>query len=104
MFAALGDASRLRLVARLCDGGPLSIVRLTQGARVSRQAVTKHLRALERAGLVCSRRHGRERIWTLETQRLADAGLYLAQISAQWDAAIGRLRDLVEEPDRRTDG
>jgi DNA-binding transcriptional ArsR family regulator len=85
MFAALGDASRLRLVARLCEGGPLPIVRLSEGARVSRQAVTKHLRALERAGLVRSRRQGRERIWSLETQRLAEAGFYLAQISSQWE-------------------
>jgi DNA-binding transcriptional ArsR family regulator len=100
MFAALGDQRRLRLVARLCQSGPLPIVRLTEGARVSRQAVTKHLRMLERAGLVCSLRQGRERIWTLETRRLAEANLFLAQISAQWDAAIDRLRALVEGDDR----
>ena len=98
MFAALGDERRLRLVARLCEGGPLPIIRLTEGARVSRQAVTKHLRALEQAGLVRSRREGRERIWSLETRRLAEASFYLAQISSQWDTAIGRLRDFVESP------
>lgn len=96
MFAALGDVRRLRIVARLCGGGPMPIVRLTEGTRVSRQAITKHLYILERAGLVHSQRAGRERIWSLETQKLGEAGLYLAQISAQWDAAIDRLRAFVE--------
>jgi DNA-binding transcriptional ArsR family regulator len=96
VFAALGDATRLRIVARLCDRGPLSIVRLTKGADVSRQAITKHLRALEGAGLVRSARAGRERIWELRTERLADVCRYLDQISAQWDEAIARLRTFVE--------
>nr|WP_277817142.1 metalloregulator ArsR/SmtB family transcription factor [Solimonas terrae] len=96
-FSALGDATRLRIVGRLADGGPLSIVRLAQGGAISRQAVTKHLRALEHAGLVRSRRAGRERLWQLEGQRLADARRYLDQISAQWDAAIARLRAFVED-------
>jgi DNA-binding transcriptional ArsR family regulator len=96
VFAALGDATRLRIVARLCDGGPLSIVRLTEDAQVSRQAITKHLRALEEAGLVRSGRAGRERIWKLETRRLHEARRYLDQISGQWDAALERLRAFVE--------
>ena len=96
IFAALGDATRLRIVARLCDRGPLSIVRLTEGARMSRQAVTKHLRALEGAGLARSGRAGRERIWELRTERLAEVRGYLDQISAQWDEALVRLRTLVE--------
>ena len=96
LFAALGDPSRLRLVARLCDGGPLNIARLTEGGAVTRQAVAKHLRALEHAGLVRSTRAGRERIWELETRRLAEAGHWLAVISAQWDQALGRLKAFVE--------
>ena len=97
VFAALGDATRLRIVARLCEGGPLSIVSLTEGATVSRQAITKHLHALEEAGLVRSARAGRERIWELRTKRLAEARQYLARISLQWDAALGRLRAFVEK-------
>ncbi|HEY6911009.1 MAG TPA: metalloregulator ArsR/SmtB family transcription factor [Myxococcales bacterium] len=97
VFAALGDETRLHLVARLCASGPQSIARLTRGSRVSRQAVTKHLRALAAAGLVRSRREGRERIWAIRPQRLGDARRYLDRISAQWDEAIGRLRALVEE-------
>jgi len=96
VFAALGDATRLHIVARLCHRGPLSTVRLTQGGEVSRQAVTKHLRALEGAGLVRSARAGRERIWQLQTRRLAEVQHYLQQISAQWDAALERLRAFVE--------
>ena len=96
LFAALGDETRLRIVAKLCQSGPLPIVRLTDGANVTRQAVTKHLRALEEAGLVRSARTGRECVWELETARLAVAKRYLDQVSDRWDGAIERLRTLVE--------
>jgi DNA-binding transcriptional ArsR family regulator len=99
LFAALGDGTRLKLVTRLCGEGPLSITRLTAGERVTRQAVSKHLRALEKAGLARSSRAGRERLWTLETDRLSDVREYLDQISRQWEAALGRLRAFVETGD-----
>jgi DNA-binding transcriptional ArsR family regulator len=97
VFAALGDPTRLRLVARLCADGPQSIVQLTEGSRVTRQAITKHLHALADAGVVTGTREGRERIWALKHERLAQARRYLEQISAQWDAAIERLRAFVED-------
>ncbi len=97
VFAALGDATRLRLVARLCGDGPQSIAQLSEGAGVTRQAITKHLDALAGAGLVRDRRRGRERIWELEPKRLERARRSLEQISDQWDAAIGRLEAFVEE-------
>ena len=97
VFAALGDTTRLRVVARLCVDGPASITRLSRGAKVTRQAITKHLHTLAHAGLVRDRRHGRERIWELEPGRLEMAHRYLDQISEQWDAAIGRLKAFVEE-------
>ena len=97
VFAALGGATRLRLVARLCVDGPLSIARLSEGTRVTRQAITKHLDALAGAGLVRDRRRGRERIWELEPRRLETARRCLDQISDQWDAAIGRLQAFVED-------
>jgi DNA-binding transcriptional ArsR family regulator len=75
----------------------MSISRLTEGSRVTRQAISKHLRILEGAGLVRSRRRGRETIWQLERERLQEARRYLDLISMQWDEALGRLRDLVEE-------
>src|SRR3954452_14387826 len=97
VFAALGDGTRLNIVARLCTSGPQSIVRLTEGTNVSRQAVTKHLHALADAGLVRSSREGRAQIWELQPKRLAEARRYLDQISDQWDQAIERLRRFVED-------
>jgi DNA-binding transcriptional ArsR family regulator len=97
IFAALGDETRLRIVARLCEEGPLSIMRLTDGAKVSRQAVTKHLHALEEAGLARGARLGRTSVWELRANRLASVQRYLDQISKEWDAALGRLRAFVEE-------
>lgn len=96
LFAALGDETRLRLLVRLSTGGPGSIARLSERSRVSRQAITKHLAVLSEAGLVRSRREGRERIWELEPKRLGDAHGYLDSISRQWDDALDRLKALVE--------
>ena len=97
VFAALGDATRLGVVARLCADGPLSIAKLSEGAGVTRQAITKHLETLAEAGLVRDVRLGRERIWELEPRRLDAARRELDRISEQWDAAIGRLKAFVEE-------
>ena len=97
LFSALGDHNRLSIVVRLCDGGPSSTSQVTQAVSVTRQAATKHLELLEAAGLVISSRRGRERIWTLQTRPLIDAGDYLNQLSHRWDAAIDRLHTFVED-------
>jgi DNA-binding transcriptional ArsR family regulator len=97
LFAALGDPTRLKLVGRLSRDGPLSIAHLAEGAPLSRQAITKHLDALANAGIVRGTRRGREHIWELEPKRLEVARRYLAGVSAQWDAAIGRLERFLEE-------
>ena len=96
LFAALGDPTRLAVVARLCEDGPLSITRLTEGAEVSRQAVTKHLRVLAGAGVVRGSRDGRESVWKLEPKRLAEARRQLDAISREWDDTLERLRAFVE--------
>ncbi len=96
VFAALANKTRLRLVVRLSEGGRVSTVHLTRGTGVSRQAVTKHLKALAKAGLVRSERSGRERLWDLRTEQLARVGRELEQISKQWDEALARLQKLVE--------
>jgi DNA-binding transcriptional ArsR family regulator len=75
----------------------MSITALTAGARVTRQAISKHLRVLQGAGLVRGRRRGRESVWQLERRRLQEARRYLTLISSQWDIALGRLRELVEK-------
>ncbi len=97
VFAALGEATRLTLVGRLCTEGPLSIARLSEGTGVTRQAITKHLHTLAHAGVVRGTRSGRERIWELETKRLEKARRCLDQISDQWDAAMIRLKAFVEQ-------
>lgn len=96
VFAALGDETRLGLVARLCSGGPQSIARLTSGSDVTRQAITKHLDVLGDAGLVHDAWRGRERIWQLDTERLGQAARHLEQISKGWDEALARLKKFVE--------
>ncbi len=97
LFAALGDETRLALVDRLCANGPMSIVRLTTGSAVTRQAITKHLQILAGAGLVHDVRRGRERIWELDPDRLDEARRCLDQIEEQWDEALERLKLFVEE-------
>ena len=96
IFAALGDETRLGLLAKLTDGEPLSIARLTEGTRLTRQAVTKHLRVLEDAGVVHSVRTGRESRFALDPRPLASAQHYLEHVSQQWDNALARLKALVE--------
>jgi len=96
IFAALGDETRLRIVARLSAGGPMSIARLTRDASVTRQAVTKHLHVLAHAGLARSSRLGRESVWELLPEPLSAARHCLDGISAQWDAALDRLKLFVE--------
>jgi DNA-binding transcriptional ArsR family regulator len=102
VFAALGDATRLGLLRRLSADGPLSITRLSEGTGVTRQAITRHLHALRRAGLVRDARRGRERVFALEPKRLEKVRQYLEHVAAQWDAAAARLKAFVEE-ERRHD-
>lgn len=96
LFAALGDQTRLALIARLSADGPASTARLRAGTRVTRQAIAKHLAVLSNAGLVRGQRRGRDVVWRLEPGRLASASGYLEQISRRWDQALASLRDFVE--------
>jgi len=96
VFAALGDETRLGLVARLCTGGPMPIARLTAGMGVTRQAITKHLHVLAGAGLARGTRVGRDHIWEIEPARLDEARRWLDHIEGQWDEALRRLKAAVE--------
>jgi DNA-binding transcriptional ArsR family regulator len=96
LFAALGDRTRLRLVVRLASSEPLSISRLSAGARMTRQAVTKHLHVLEKAGVARGRRRGRERLWELNPAELREARRCLDRIARQWEDALDRLKAAVE--------
>ena len=96
IFAALGDPTRLKLVALLCAGGAFSISHLTASTDISRQGVTKHLRVLADAGVVRDLKRGRERLWQLEPARIEDARRALEVIGRQWDEALDRLKAFVE--------
>jgi DNA-binding transcriptional ArsR family regulator len=97
IFAALGDDVRLALVGRLASRGPLSTMRLSEGAAVTRQAVSKHLDVLEEAGIVRSMRSGRERVWEVDSEPLHAAQKGLELISRDWDRALARLKAFVED-------
>ena len=97
VFAALGDATRLELVARLSDGQARSIAQLTSGLDLTRQGVTKHLRVLEEAGLVSSIRVGRENQFAFRPEPLDQVRSYLETVSIQWDDALGRLKAFLDE-------
>jgi DNA-binding transcriptional ArsR family regulator len=96
VFAALGDKTRLTLVARLCGGQPRSISKLAENSALSRQAITKHLRVLENAGIVRSSRTGRESRFQFDPQPMQDLRKYLDLVSEQWDQALARLNSFVE--------
>jgi DNA-binding transcriptional ArsR family regulator len=84
------------VLGRLAKGEPQSIARLTGGTRLTRQAVTKHLRVLEGAGVVRSVRVGRESRFTLEPKPIDEARDFLDVVSRQWDDALARLKAFVE--------
>jgi DNA-binding transcriptional ArsR family regulator len=96
VFAALGDPTRLKLIAILCAGGAFSIVQLTTTTEISRQAVTKHLQVLAEAGVVRDVKLGRERLWQLEPGQIAEAKRTLELIGQEWEIALGKLKAFVE--------
>jgi DNA-binding transcriptional ArsR family regulator len=96
VFAALGDETRLRLVAALCGGQSRSISQLTRGSRLTRQAITKHLRVLERVEIVRSVQSGRESLFELNPEPIEEIKKYLDLVSEQWDRALARLRSFIE--------
>jgi DNA-binding transcriptional ArsR family regulator len=100
VFFALGDATRLRLIAVLCAGGAFSIAQLTANTDITRQAVTKHLRVLADAGLVRDMRVGRERLWQFDPTELDEARRSLEIIGRQWEQALGKLKAFVESGER----
>ena len=96
VFAALGDETRLALIAKLSAGQRRSISQLARDSTISRQAITKHLRVLEQAGIVRSTRAGRESQFALDPQPIEDLRGYLARVSEHWDSALSRLQTFVE--------
>ena len=96
VFAALGDETRLSLVAKLCAGQPRSISQLAEGSKLTRQAITKHLRVLERVEIVQSVHTGRESRFEFDPGPIEEVKKYLDLVSEQWDQALSRLKSFVE--------
>jgi DNA-binding transcriptional ArsR family regulator len=97
VFAALGDETRLSLVGKLSSGPPQSISRLAEDSTLTRQAITKHLRVLQGAGVVHSVRTGRESLFELRPEPLKELQSYLERVSDQWEHALARLKSFVED-------
>jgi DNA-binding transcriptional ArsR family regulator len=97
VFSALGDERRLSLILKLCGGEPQSIAQLTEGSTLTRQAITKHLRVLEMAGVVRSVRQGRRCLFKFRREPIEKVRQYLDRVSTQWDEALGRLKSFVED-------
>jgi DNA-binding transcriptional ArsR family regulator len=97
VFAALGDGTRLWLLSRLSRGDRFSISQLTEGSKLTRQAITKHLRVLQRVEVVRSTRSGRETLFQLNPAPIMEMRQYLNEVSVQWDEALARLKSFVED-------
>lgn len=95
-FSALGDVTRLRIVSKLSNIGPLSIAKLSEGTDMTRQGLTKHLQVLEEAGVVTSTRSGRENVYELHRRKLSEAQQWLSLVSREWDETLARLKAFVE--------
>jgi DNA-binding transcriptional ArsR family regulator len=96
VFFALGDKTRLRLIAVLCAGGAFSIAQLTANTQITRQAVTRQLQVLADAGLVRDLKVGRERLWQFDPAQLEAARRSLEIIGRQWEQALGKLKAAIE--------
>ena len=96
-FAALGDETRLSLIARLCRVTQQSISQLAAGTNLTRQAVTKHLQILERVGLVRSVRKGRETLFEFDATPIETMTQYLDLVSGQWERKLTDLQTFLDE-------
>ena len=96
VFVALADPTRRQLLERLAMG-PSTATGIADRFPVTRQAVVKHLGALEVAGMVAKERHGREVHYRLESAPLGEASAWLTSLSARWEQRLLRLKRYVEE-------
>jgi DNA-binding transcriptional ArsR family regulator len=97
VFAALADPTRWRVLNLLAERGEGTATTLAGELPVSRVAVVKHLAVLDRAGLVASRRQGREVRYTVRPERLDATARRMAEIASQWDARLAAIKRLAED-------
>ena len=96
VFIAIADPTRRAILSGL-RGGPRSVNAIAEPFAMSRPAISKHLRVLRRAGLVHEVRRGRERHYSLRTERLRTIDQWLAEYRVFWTANLARLRVYVEQ-------
>ena len=95
-FAALSDPTRRAILARLASG-EASVTELAEPFALTQPAISKHLKVLERAGLITRERAAQRRPSRLEAKPLAEASEWLEEYRQFWEASFARLDDLVEE-------
>jgi DNA-binding transcriptional ArsR family regulator len=96
LWSAIGDPSRRLVLDLLVSNGDASASWLAGRVPFSRQAVSKHLVVLERAGLISRRKHGREVLYQVEADRLDQAARAMAELASQWDRRLGAIKRLAE--------
>jgi DNA-binding transcriptional ArsR family regulator len=96
LWSAIADPSRRRVLDLVINNGEVSASWLAGRVPFSRQAVSKHLVVLERAGLISRRKQGREVLYQVEADRLDQATRSMAELAAQWDRRLGAIKRLAE--------
>jgi DNA-binding transcriptional ArsR family regulator len=96
VLGAMADPTRRQLLEALAAGGPATATELADGLPITRQAVTKHLTALSRAGLVTSSKHGRDVRFELRTENVAQTADWLAGLAADWEARLAAIKRIAE--------
>jgi DNA-binding transcriptional ArsR family regulator len=100
IFSALSDPTRRQVIRSLSEEGPSTVTELADRIPVTRQAIAKHLAALDEAGLVASTAEGRRRSYRLTPGPLADAMEWMVDVGAEWDERLDALKRLLEPPRR----
>lgn len=98
VLAALADPTRWSVLSLLAERGEGTATTLAGDLPVSRVAVVKHLNVLDGAGLVASRRQGREVRYRAQPARLEATALWMADLASQWDARLAAIKRLAEAP------
>jgi DNA-binding transcriptional ArsR family regulator len=102
VFGALADPTRRRLVETLAQGGTVTASGLAGQLPMTRQAVAKHLSALQGADLVSASKVGRETHYELRPQPLDEAANWIQTVSAEWDDRLDALRRSLERRESRS--
>jgi len=102
LWSAIGDPSRRQVLDLLVNNGAVTASWLAGRVPFSRQAVSKHLAVLERAGLISRRKQGREVLCQVQAERLDQATRAMAEVAAQWDRRLAMIKRLAEAAQAET--